>query len=85
MRPVRPIIYPTRCRIIDVIDREVSPGIVGRTPEASKPHIGKLGTAWRMADERVKIDLDNGGELFGSECWWVPVSSGETRHDELRS
>lgn len=68
----REIKYPTRCVIIDVTDAEVFPGIMGRTPEVSKPYIGEHGLA-EKCDEGVRITLDGGrGILYGYECWWVP-------------
>jgi hypothetical protein len=67
--------YPTRCRIIDVIGQEVLPGIMGNTPEVSKPHVGKFGTAEIIDDYDVKITLDDGNVLWGYECWWQSVSS----------
>ena len=65
--------YPTRCKIIDVTGIEVSPGLEGRTPEESKPHIGKEGLAERV-DGDVRITLDGGGILYGWECWWEPIN-----------
>lgn len=73
------ITYPTRCQIIDVTEREVFPGIIGRTPDVSKPHVGKYGTAEQVtADCYVKITLDDGNVLWGYECWWMPVSDEHT-------
>ena len=66
------ISYPTRCVIIDVTDVEVFPGIIGRTPEISKPHVGEHGLA-ELIDNNVRITLDDGrGILWGYDCWWVP-------------
>ena len=66
--------YPTRCKIIDVTGQEVFPGVEGRTPDASKPHIGKEGLAELVNDgEAVQITLDDGSVLMGSECWWQPL------------
>jgi len=64
--------YPTRCKIIDVDGYEVFPGIEGRTPDISKPHIGKTGLAEDLP-EGVRITLDGGTIIWGYECWWVPL------------
>lgn len=71
--------YPTRCRIIDVTGQEVFPGIEGRTPDESKPHIGKEGVAECSDDGwTVRITLDDGTILFGCECWWEPLPAKAT-------
>ncbi len=64
--------YPIRCEILDVVGIEVLPGIIGDTPEVSKPHIGKHGVAIEEG-ENVKIILDDGNILYGYECWWKPI------------
>ena len=68
--------YPTRCKILDVTGVEVFPGILGRTPEESKPHIGKEGLAERVGKD-VQITLDDGTIIFGHECWWEPMPPKE--------
>ncbi len=65
--------YPTRCEIVDVTGQEVFPGIEGKTPDVSKPHVGERGLAERIDDGNVKITLDNGTVLYGYECWWKPT------------
>lgn len=68
--------YPVRCVIVDVDGEELIPGSgwVMRTPEASKPHIGKHGTARKVYDPdmpdnyRIRVVLDDGTELDGGEC-----------------
>ena len=65
--------YPVRCKIVDVTGEEVFPGIEGRTPDESKPHIGKMGVA-EEAGETVRITLDDGTIIWGSECWWEPIT-----------
>ena len=66
--------YPVRCKIIDVDGQNIQVGPhIARTPKASKPHIGKDGTADRI-NGRVRIDLDDGGHIFGDECWWEPLN-----------
>ena len=65
--------YPTRCGIVDVEGHEVLPGIVCRTPEVSKPHIGKEGLAEHIDDYVVEITLDDGTIIYGYECWWIPI------------
>ena len=52
--------YPVRCRIVDVTGLEVLPGLKGRTPDESKPHVGRMGLAEEMADRTVRITLDDG-------------------------
>ncbi len=64
--------YPTRCRIVDVTGEEVLPGIIGNTPNVSKPHVGKEGLAERIG-KYVRITLDDGNILMGYECWWEPL------------
>jgi len=72
--------YPVRCVIIDVEGSEVLPGILGRTPDESKPHIGEHGLAEDL-DAGVKITLDGGrGILWGYECWWVTEKDWEETH-----
>jgi hypothetical protein len=58
-----------RCIIVDPEGQELLPGIVIKTPEVSKPHIGKTGT-WEIVGEDVKITLYDGTILWGYECWW---------------
>jgi hypothetical protein len=67
------MIYPTRCKIIDVVGIEVLPGIEGRTPPASQPHVGKEGMARKLDNGGVEITLDDGSTLYGGECWWIPI------------
>lgn len=75
--------YPVRCVIVDVDDKEVSPGIIGVTPDISKPHIGKQGLAEKEG-ARVKITLDDGGILYGDQCWWEPIYTEEEKAEILR-
>lgn len=65
--------YPTRCRIVDAAGTEILPGFVAKTPAASKPHIGKEGLAEEIDKSYVRITLDDGGIIYGHECWWVPL------------
>ena len=65
--------HPTRCRIIDVTGQEIYPGIIGRTPEVSKPHIGKEGQAEDLGNSNVRITLDDGTILEGCDCWWEAI------------
>jgi hypothetical protein len=67
--------YPTRCRIVDVEGEEVASGIIAKTPDISKPHIGKEGLAERISDLTVRIVLDDGTILMGYECWWEPIKA----------
>lgn len=66
--------YPTRCKIVDVTGQEKY-GVALRTPDESKPHIGKVGIA-RLVDahggQLVMITLDDGTVIGGHECWWEP-------------
>jgi hypothetical protein len=73
--------YPVRCRIIDVTG-EKSYGIPIKTPDISKPHIGKEGIAKKIfyepeADDifdwYIQITLDDGTIIYGHECWWEPI------------
>jgi len=75
------ITYPTRCLIVDVDGMpapglptltERWPGLTLRTPEASRPHVGKEGLA-ELESDSVRITLDDGTVLHGWECWWVPL------------
>lgn len=63
--------YPCRCEIVDADNKEVLPGIIGRTPEISRPHIGKRGLADVDANGRIKIVLDDGNIIYGDQCWWI--------------
>lgn len=65
--------YPVRCEIIDVTGEEFCPGIKRKTPEKSKPYIGKHGLAEKIDTLNVRITLDDGSVLFGYECWWKPL------------
>lgn len=65
--------YPTRCRIVDAEGMTLGPWNLG-TPLVSVPHIGKEGLAEMVDnDTAVRITLDDGVVLYGSECWWVPL------------
>ena len=72
------ITYPTRCEIIDVTGIEVLPGIEGKTPDVSKSHIGKKGTAELVGEMDVKITLDDGAIIHGYDCWWTPIDEEAT-------
>lgn len=71
--------YPIRAKIIDADGEKFGPGLVARTPEVSRPHIGKEGLAEKVYIEdepdisTVKITLDDGTILYGFECWWEPI------------
>ena len=65
--------YPTKCKIVDVNDKEVFSSMKGNTPEISKPHIGKKGVASKDEHGRVIIQLDDGNIIYGYECWWKPI------------
>ena len=60
---------PIRCTIIDVDEEEFQEGFVKRTPETSRPHIGKQGFV-ELTDYGARITLDDGTILYGDECWW---------------
>lgn len=67
--------YPVRARIIDVTGEMLpNTNIALRTPEASKPFIGREGLAEKLANGRVRVTLDGGGTIFGDECWWEPLN-----------
>ena len=65
--------YSVRCQIIDVEGQEVLPGLIGRTPDISKPHVGKQGLAEKLSDGCIWITLDDGTILLGYQCWWEPI------------
>jgi hypothetical protein len=66
--------YPVRCRIIEVAEGEERFGIPIRTPDESKPHIGKEGLAELIDDGgRVRVTLDDGTILYGEDCWWMSL------------
>ena len=65
--------YPTRCRIVNPGGFDYLPGLEAQAPEKSLPHIGKEGLAERTPGGDVMITLDNGGIIFGYECWWEPI------------
>lgn len=68
--------YPCRCRIIDPEgeERAVEGGtVILKTPEVSKPKLGRTGTAHKEG-HTVRIELDDGGVLMGYECWWEPIA-----------
>lgn len=65
--------YPTRCRIVDAEGKEVFPSVIAKTPDVSKPHIGKEGLAEIVDEVIVRITLDDGSVLMGYECWWEPI------------
>ena len=64
--------YPTRCKLIDVTGIEIFLGLEGRTPNVSKPHIGKEGLAEKINGD-VRITLDDNTVLNGWDCWWNPI------------
>lgn len=66
--------YPVRCRIVDADGQVLAPGLIACTPDISRPHIGKEGIAERIPHGAgIKITLDDGTILFGSQCWWEPI------------
>lgn len=67
--------YPTRCRIVDADGAQIAPGLQARTPEGSRPHIGKEGLAEDLGDWLIRITLDDGTILYGCDCWWVRVGT----------
>lgn len=74
-----PMTYPTRCRIIDIEGMALGDGWVAKTPDVSKPKVGKEGLAELVANpdspfgEDVRITLDDGSIIWGYECWWEPI------------
>lgn len=69
--------YPCRARILDVTGQYIPTkdghALALRTPDESRAHIGKMGTAERKRGN-VRITLDDGTVLWGYECWWEPVA-----------
>ena len=84
-----PVSYPTRCMVVDaegnvikeVVDTQGNGvQILAKTPEESKPHIGKKGLAELIPDGKyitVRITLDDGNIIYGHECWWVPLDEND--------
>ena len=74
--------YPVRARIIDAAGEPIpfpAPlGIVCATPAASLPHIGKEGLA-ELVRGLVRITLDDGGIIWGHDCWWQPLAQAKRR------
>lgn len=68
--------YPVRCKIVDVEGQNVGMGIIARTPDKSKRHLEKEGTAI-LTRGVVQITLDDGGVIYGHECWWEPMPPKE--------
>jgi len=73
--------YPVRCVIVDAGGMPLSEEadidgnavqMVARTPDESRPHIGKHGLAELVSEFDVKITLDDGNIIHGYECWWIP-------------
>lgn len=63
--------YPIRAKIVDMDGLDYKVGsFTAKTPQESKPHIGKEGLAEKI-DGRVKITLDDGNVIYGDECWWI--------------
>ena len=65
--------FPTRCQIVDPEGSKTKGGLPRIAPEKSLPHIGKKGTAYTKGGSFVRIVLDDGTELDGLDCWWVPI------------
>lgn len=64
-----------RCVIVDPKGTPI-PGspFVAVSPPASLPHIGKFGWAELYDDNhQVRITLDDGTVIMGSDCWWEQV------------
>ena len=78
--------YPIRCKIVDVVDHPDSDaakvfdavGVTLNTPDVSKPHIGKEGLA-EETDKGVRITLNDGTIIWGSQCWWEPMKESARR------
>lgn len=80
MPPRKEIHYPVRMRIIDVEagPQQVIKSAMGRvytpkTPDKSRPHVGKEGVAEKLHNGDVRITLSDGTILWGWECWWEPI------------
>ncbi len=71
--------YPTRCRIVDpegekVFENETHEAIALQNPSKAVPKLGRTGMAHLQPDGvNVRIELDDGSELMGYECWWEPI------------
>jgi len=72
--------YPVKCEIVDV-DGDVDgtgqkiSSFISRTPDISRPHIGKKGLAELMENGNVRITLDDGSVIYGYRCWWKPLET----------
>jgi len=55
---------------------EIAPGLVRKTPDVSKPHIGKEGLAEQVSEFIIRMTLDDGTILMGYECWWETIAGG---------
>lgn len=80
--------YPCKVLIIDVDEPDTVVlwnGMAIKTPEASKPYIGKVGIVERVADptlidyDTVRITMPDGHVLWGWECWWAPIVDPTTQ------
>lgn len=69
--------YPVRCVIVDADGMPLEGNMVARTPDESKPHLGKHGLAELVSEFDVKITLDDGNIIHGYECWWIPEKEYE--------
>jgi len=71
---------PCRCIIVDpsgmTLGRDQQ-GFVATCPPEVKTHVGKKGFAERMKPGEVRIILDDGTTLHGSECWWIKLEKGQ--------
>lgn len=64
--------YPQRAKIVDPKGKLFAGKLEMRTPNISKPHIGKEGLAEKIG-RLVRITLDDGNIIWGHECWWKPL------------
>jgi hypothetical protein len=78
---------PCRCMIIDPNGmtlypyprRRIAdpPHFMATCPPDIKQHVGKKGFAERTMPGEVRITLDDGTTLCGSECWWIKLEKGQ--------
>jgi hypothetical protein len=53
------------------------------TVEKAKPMEERVKQYWLSVASNPRIDLDNGGVVWGYQCWWGPVNSFMTRFGHM--
>lgn len=72
---------PCRCMVVDpnrmTLGRDGQTEFVATCPPEAKPHVGKKGFAERLRPGKIRVTLDDGTTLWGSECWWIKLEEGQ--------